>query len=281
MPSNPSSLRARMTAPLLAAACVLLVGGAFLWARARPSHGRAWRTEQAVLPGVSVEGNRVRVRNVRDFTYRSAVDFTPAYHDRTYHLDRLERVWFVIAPFTRDWRGPAHSFLTFGFADGQYVGVSVEARFEQGEKYSVWKGALRQYELVYVVGEERDLIGLRAVTWDDPVYLYPVRATPAQVRDLFTRVMRRAQALEASPEFYNTLTNNCTTNILDAVNGMRTDPIPFGLRVLLPGYSDRLAYERGLIDTELSLEEARRTFEINDRAKAAIADPAFSARIRT
>lgn len=265
----------------LAAACAVLLGGAVVWARSRPSHGRAWRTEQAVLPQVRFDGGRVHVRDVRDFTYRSADDFTPAYRDRTYDLETLERVWLVIAPFSRGWRGPAHSFLTFGFADGQYVGVSVEARREAGEEYSVWKGALRRYELVYVVAEERDLIGLRAVTWDDPVYLYPVRATPAQARELFVRMLRRAEALEREPEFYNTLTHNCTTNILDAVNRIADPPVPFGLGILLPGYADRVAYDRGLLDTDLPLEEARRVFQVNDRARAAIGDPAFSLRIRS
>lgn len=273
--------RARMTGVLLAAACIVLLGGLVLLARERPSHARDWRPEHAVLPRIEFEGSRVHVRNVRDFTYRSADDFTPAYRDRTYDLARLERVWFVVVPFNRDWRGPAHSFLTFGFADSQYVSVSVEARKEKGEKYSPLKGALRRYELVYIVGEERDLIGLRAVIWDDPVYLYPVRATPEQVRELFVRMLRRARALEEKPEFYNTVTNNCTTNILETVNQLRDDPLPFGVEMLFPGYADRLAYDRGLIDTELPLEEARRVFEINDRAKAALGDPDFSARIRT
>ncbi|HEU0076920.1 MAG TPA: DUF4105 domain-containing protein, partial [Longimicrobiaceae bacterium] len=134
--------------------------------------------------------------------------------------------------------------------------------------------------LIYVVGEERDVIGLRAVAWNDPVYLYPVRATPEQAREMFVRMLRRAQALERRPEFYNTFLNNCTTNILDPVEEIAPGAIPFGWEVVLPGYSDGLAHERGLLDTELPLEEARRRFRINERAKAAIGDPAFSARIR-
>jgi len=156
----------------------------------------------------------------------------------------------------------------------------VEARREADEEYSVWKGALRQYELMYVIGEERDVIGLRAVTWNDPVYLYPVRATPAQASALFVAMMRRAQALETRPDFYNTFTNNCTTNILDPVNQIASRRIPFGIDVLLPGYSDELAYRHGLIDTDLSLEQARERFRINGRAQAAAGKPDFSARIR-
>ncbi len=249
--------------------------------RWRPSHKRPWRPEQALLPQIVFENGLVHIRNVRDFIFRTADDFTPGYRDQTYQLDRLERVWFVLAPFTRDWRGPAHSLLSFGFSDSQYVSISVEARREVGQPYSLWQGALRQFELMYVIGEERDLIGLRATLWDTPVYLYPVRATPQQVQGVYLGMLRRAQALERQPEFYNTVTNNCTTNILDAVNAIATKPIPFGPRILLPGYADALAHERGLIDTELSLAAARRRFQVNERARAAIAQPDFSTRIRS
>lgn len=277
-----ASVRARLKRMLWALLCVLLivlVAGAASWSRRRPTHERPWVGEQAVLPSVTIHGETVHVRNVRDFTYRSGTDFTPAYRDRTYHLDRLERVWFGLSPFSRDWRGPAHAFLSFQFSDGQYVGVSVEARREAGEKYSIWKGALRWYELIYVIAEERDLVGVRVLK-DDPVYLYPMRATPEQARALFVRMMRRARQVEQRPEFYNTFSNNCTTNILEPVNQIAEKDIPFGLEILLPGYSDKLAHERGLIDTDLPLQQARRRFEVNDRARAAISAPDFSARIR-
>jgi hypothetical protein len=251
-----------------------------MWWRRRPTHGRSWRVEQAILPHVVIEDQTILIQNVRDFVFRSAKDWTPGYRDHTYQLDQLERVWLVLAPFLRDWRGPAHSFLSFGFRDGRYVSISVEARREAGQRFSLWKGALRQFELMYVIGEERDLIGQRAVLWNTPLYLYPIRATPAQVQSVFLHMVRRAQALEQQPAFYHTFTNNCTTNILDAVNAIAPTPIPYGLKVLLPGYGDSLAYERGLIDTDLPLDEARATFQINQSAKAALDLPDFSARIR-
>ncbi|HEX2210133.1 MAG TPA: DUF4105 domain-containing protein [Longimicrobium sp.] len=278
-----ASIRERLKPMLWALLCVVLivmVAGAVVWSRRAPSHARAWVGEQAVLPGVTMNGTHVHVRNVRDFAYRSGTDFTPAYRERTYDLEKLERIWFGLSPFNRDWRGPAHAFLSFEFSDGQYVGVSVEARRQVGEKYSIWKGALRQYELIYVIGEERDLVGVRVLR-DDPVYLYPMRATPEQARALFVRMMRRARQVERRPEFYNTFSNNCTTNILEPVNQIAEKDIPFGLEILLPGYSDKLAHQRGLIDTDLPLEQARARFEVNDRARAAMSAPDFSARIRT
>jgi uncharacterized protein DUF4105 len=266
---------------LLSLAGVLLLAYAALRMTTRPTHARAWRPEQALLPQVTLEGSRAHVRNVRDFAFRSATDFTPAYRERTYDLDKLRRVWFVLSPFSRDWRGPAHTFLSFEFADSQFVSISVEARREAEEKYSVWKGALRQYELMYVIAEERDVIGVRAITQDDPVYLYPARATPRQARALFVAMLRRAQQIEREPVFYNTLTNNCTTNILDPLNQLLDNDIPLSVGVVLPGYSDKLAFQRGLIDTELPLDQARRRFQVNDRARAAIHQPDFSLRIRS
>jgi len=265
---------------LLVAGCILLIAYTVLRMTTSPSHARAWRPEQAVLPHVTIEDGVAHVRNVRDFTFRSATDFTPAYGDRSYPLDKLRRVWFVLSPFSRGWRGPAHSFLSFEFADSQFVSISVEARREAGEAYSLWKGALRRYELMYVIGEERDVIGVRAVTQDDPVYLYPARATPEQARALFVAMLRRAERIEREPVFYNTFTNNCTTNILGPVNALLEKDIPLSLGVVLPGYSDRVALERGLIDTELPLEQARERFQINERARAAISAPDFSLRIR-
>ncbi len=248
--------------------------------RRHPSHERPWSPEHAVLPHVVVEDRLVHIHNVRDFTFRSSDDFTPGYRDQTYDLDRLERVWLVLAPFRQGWRGPAHIFLSFGFSDGHYLSISVEARRKAGQPFSLWKGALRQFELIYVIGEERDIIGLRAL-WGTPVYLYPVRATPGQVQGVFLHMLRRAQAFEQQPAFYNTFTNNCTTNILDAVNMIAPKPIPFGPKLLLPGYSDALALERGLVDTELPLGEARTRFQVNERAKAALGLPDFSERIRS
>jgi hypothetical protein len=264
----------------MAVISVPLLSAAAWWGLRQPSLSRAWVPEQARLPGVTVHEDRVDVQAVRDFRFSRGGAVQPGYQTRSYRLDRLERVWFVVIPFNRSWRGPAHTFATFGFSDGQYVSVSVEARREQGEKYSLWKGLLRQYELTYVIAEERDAIGLRAIAWGDPVYLYPIRATPQQVRGAFLQMMRRAEALEREPGFYNTLTDNCTTALLDAANTVAQKPIRYGPRILFSGYADGVAYDHGLIDTDLPLEAARARFRIDPKARAAEDAPDFSARIR-
>lgn len=257
---------------------LVLVAGA--WFSIQPSHEREWSVEQARLPRVEVVGERVEVRDVRDFRYAADGTPTEVYADRVYDLDLLESVWFILTPFSTDWRGPAHAFVSFGFADSQFVAISVEARRERDEEYSVLKGLLKRFEILYVIGDERDLIGLRTGRGDD-VYLYPMRATREQARALFLAMVRRADELRERPEFYGSFRNNCTTNILRHVNSIAARPIRYGPRILLPGYSDAVAHERGMIDTELTLEQARARYRITDVAGRYASAPDFSQRIRS
>jgi hypothetical protein len=232
------------------------------------------------MPRATFEGSRVRIEGFRDWDWHSPSEPVARFETREYDLDRIESVWYVVAPFDREWRGPAHSFLSFGFADSQYVSISVEARREVGETYSIAGGLLKRFEILYVVGDERDLIGQRVFRNDDEVLVYPVRATHDAIRALFVEMLERANQLADQPEFYGTLRNNCTTNILRHVNRLAPEPIPFGPRVLLPGWSDGLALERGLLDTELPLAAARERFRVNDRVRRFIARPDFSTAIR-
>jgi ribosomal protein S18 acetylase RimI-like enzyme len=233
----------------------------------RPSNQRDWLIDQAILPSAEFSGSQLTIRNLRNFRYDSTGAPIPDYDDRTYDLDRIETVWFVLAPFEPERRGPAHSFLSFGFADSQYVAVSVEARREKGEAYSLLKGLLKRFELMYVIGDERDLIQLRTNHRGDEVYVYPIRTSPEKARQLFVEMLERANQLQRDPEFYNTLTNNCTTNILDHVNRVTTNKIRWGREVLLPGYADELALRLGLIDDDGTLEQVRARYLVNERAK--------------
>ena len=266
---------------VIAIVAAVVVGAALLLILlVRPSNSRDWSTDQAVLPYAEFHGAEVRIHNIRNFRYRSESDFVPAYYDKTFDLQKLDSVWFVVEPFGGDWRGPAHTFVSFGFGPDDFVAVSVEIRKEKGESFSALKGLLRRYEIMYVVGDERDLIAVRAKYRNDQVYLYPIRTTRARMRQMFVDMLQRANALAAKPEFYNTLTNTCTTNLVRHVNTITPHRIPLRLGVLLPGYSDELAYELGLIDTTLPFEEARQRFDVTARATKFADDPAFSRRIR-
>jgi hypothetical protein len=257
-----------------------LLGAQIMWMATAPRAERNWIPEQRVLPAVEVRGSLVTVRDLRNFRYSDRTTFTPAYDTRTYDLDRLESVWYVLSPFSQRWRGPAHSFVSFGFADSQFVSISVEARREVGETYGVLKGLFRRFELMYVIGDERDLIGQRAAYGTDRVYLYPVRTSPEKMRALFLAMVGRANSLREQPEFYNTVTNNCTSNVVAHVNQVAPRTVSAGIKTMLPGYTDEVAMRLGLIHTELDLAGARERFLINDRARRAIGDPGFSLRIR-
>jgi len=270
------SRRTRLATVTLLPLLVLLI----MWVALRPSHDRRWAVDQSVMPFAQFEGERVVIQGFRDFAWTSATDFRPEWGIRRYTLDDIRTAWYVLVPLSTRWRGPAHAFVSFGFADGEYVAISVEARREEGETYGVLKGLLRRFELIYVVGSERDLIGRRAVYDGSDVFLYPIRATPEAVRAMFTGMLERTNELHAEPEWYNTITNNCTLNLVHHVNAIAPGRIPSSWRIVLPGYSDEVIYGLGLIDSTASLADTRTRFRINERAIAALNAPDFSSRIR-
>lgn len=268
-----------------------------LWHSIRPSHHRNWSPDQALLPYAEINGDRAHIHHIRNAVYRTTTDYDLAYYEKSFDLNSIKSVWYVVEPFSTR-KGAAHTFLSFGFDSSdhttanqtskeetaespqEYLAISVEIRKEKGEKFSALKGLFKQYELMYVIGDERDLIKLRANIRKDDVYLYPISAPKEKIRALFVDMLGRANQLREHPEFYNTLTNTCTTNIVSHINTIAPGKIPWSYKVLLPGYSDELAYEMGLIDTDLPFDEARQQFHINDRAREFADDPEFSGRIR-
>lgn len=261
---------------LLIAAAVIVIIVALLAMR-RPSNDRDWSVDQAVLPYSEQNGSLVTIHNIRNFQYRSTSDYTPAYYDKTFDLRKLESAWFIVEPFGAV--GAAHTFVSFGFGDGDFVAISVEIRKEKGESFSPLRGLLRDYEIMYVIGDERDLVKLRTNYRRDSVFLYPIRTTPERREAMFRSMLSRANELRARPEFYNTLTNTCTTNLVKHVNTIAPDRIPFSPAVLLPANSDRLAFDLGLIETNLPFAETRSAAQINDLAARYADDPAFSVKI--
>lgn len=265
---------------LVGLAAVLLVG-ALVFAYYPASLERDWIPEHAHTPRVTVRSDSVTVDGVRNFRFPAGGEPVGSWETRTFDLNRLESLWYGLSVFHPDgWRGPAHGFFSFGFDDGSYIAVSVEARKEQGEPYGVYRGLLRTFELVYIVGDERDLVLNRAVGRPDDVYLFPVQAPAHGIRDLFLSLLAEADQLGREPQWYNTLTDNCTSRLRDHVNEIAPGFIPPTWRVVLPGYTDELVVGLGLLRGGLSLSEARERWRINERA-AAIGDaPGFSLAIR-
>jgi hypothetical protein len=268
------ALAAVVTAlPSIAVAC------AWPFLTGSPRNDREWTQDQERLVTAAIDGDRLVVRNVRNFRWRSLTDYEASWEDRTYDLARLVRVWFVLVPF-HDQDEVAHTFLSFEFEDGGFLAVSPEIRKERGESFSAAGGLFRNYELFYTVGDERDLVKIRTDFFGDEVFVYPIKSTKEGARLALVDIAARLNSLAANPEFYDALTNSCASNVARHANAVVPGQIPTSWRVTLPGWSDELALELGLIDFEGTLADARATFKANDRAAAAGDSPDFSAKIR-
>jgi len=250
------------------------------WASLSPSNDREWQPEVAVLPYATFVNDQVTIHNVRNFDYRTEIDFTVRYDDRTYDLRQLDSV-DLIAVY---WMGPmiAHVFLSFGFGD-DHLAISIEARKERTEGYSTLKGFFKQFELFYVAGDERDVIRLRTNYRKDPpedVYIFRVNVPQENIKRLFLEYVRQMNRLREQPEFYNTLTTNCTTTILMHTH-VNPDHLPFSWKVLLSGYVPEYVYDAGRLNSSLSFSDLFQQSHINARAQAADQSLDFSTAIRS
>jgi hypothetical protein len=267
--------RARTLAGFLVVFVLLVVW----WMRIPTSNDRRWQPDVAVAPWATVDGDRVTIHGVRNFDYRTETDFTARWEDRTYDLRQLDSA-DLIAVY---WAGKAiaHVMISFGFAGRDYLAFSIETRKEQGESYSTIAGFFKQYELVYVAADERDVIGVRT-TYRRPqedVYIYRLRAPRENIRRAFLDYLRGMNELHDQPSFYNTLTTNCTTGALVHSRVNPGSP-PFSWKILLSGYVPDYLYDLGRLDTTRPFSELERLSHVNDRAHAAGKDPDFSQRIR-
>lgn len=246
-----------------------------------PSNDRLWQPDMAALSTAEFQGNQVTVRNIRHCAYRTTTDFDVRYFDQQVDLAQVQTVDLIIVPFG-DFPNLAHMMTSFGMSDGSYICVSIEIRRESHESFDPLKGFFNQYELMYVVGDERDLVHLRANHRRDEVFIYRVKATPDQAQKMFASMLKRANKLAREPEFYNTITNNCTTNVVWHVNELAPNMIRYGSEVLLPAHSPKLAYSLGLIENpqNKSFEEIHAEARVTEQAYRHREDPDFSNAIR-
>jgi hypothetical protein len=248
-----------------------------------PSNFRDWTPDQAVLPYAEFHGNQVTVHNIRNSQYFAKDTYLVDYYDKTIELGAVQAVDFIMVPFDAV-PSLAHTMLSFEFtgADGRpdHLAVSVETRKEKDQAYNPLTGSARQCELMYVVADERDVIGQRANYRGDNVYLYRSTATPEASRMLLVDVLQRTNQLATTPEFYNTITNNCTTNIVAHINRIKPYRVSYDVRVLLPGYSDQLAYDDGLIVPYGTFAETKQHAYINPQAQRFADRDDFSELIR-
>jgi hypothetical protein len=247
------------------------------WLTIPPRNDRDWLPDVDRTATAAVAGSRLTVGNLRNFDYRSETDFTPRWETRTYDLDRLCGVDLFLCFW-----GPtaiAHTIASWEFAEGPPLAISIETRKEKGETYSAVRGFFRQFEVYYVVADERDVVRLRTNHRGERLYLYRIRMPVELARELLLAYLAEVDRLSRHPRWYNALTHNCTTAIRYHLKHLgiaqRMD-----WRILANGQLPELMYARASVDTRLPLAELQRRSEITARAREAGQDAMFSARIR-
>ncbi|MET1028060.1 MAG: DUF4105 domain-containing protein [Dongiaceae bacterium] len=250
------------------------------WLSINPSNERAWQKDVDRTAWADIVANTVTIHNLRNFDYRTATDYEPRWETRSYDLSQLQAVDIFVTFWGSPWI--AHPIVSFQFATGEHVAFSIETRKVVGQEYSALRGFFRQYELIYIVAEERDVIRLRTnYRLGEEVYLYRTTVTPEAARDVFLDYLRSINALHKRPQFYNAVTSNCTTNIRLHSSVAPGSLPPWDWRLLLNGKSDEFAYEHGrLVTAGLPFDELKLRAHINDAARVADKAPNFSDLIR-
>jgi len=255
----------------------LFLGVVAWWLSISPSHDRRWRPEVAVMPRATIDGDRVRITGVRNFEYRTLNDFTVRYEEREVQLSHLTGLDFFVSYWSEGLVG--HTFLSFIFDNAQALSISIQTRPEVGEGFNPVGSLFKQFELIYVVGDERDLVRVRTNYRNETVYLYRLNSSPDNVRRLFTVYLERINELADRPEFYHLLSNSCTINIIRYANAAGRAG-RFDIRHIFNGLIDNYLYYSGRMNTTLPFDELRRRSQINETARAADDAPDFSERIR-
>lgn len=247
------------------------------WMMIPPSNTRNWQPDVAVLPWAEKNGNLVTIHNIRNCEYRTETDYTPKYYDKTFDTSKITGADFYMVY----WGSPmiAHTMMSFGFEGGDQVCFSIETRKEVGEEYSSIKGFFKQYELTYVVADERDLVRLRTNFRNEDVYLYRPKTSPDMARKVFLDYLKEVNDLKEKPEWYNALVSNCTTNIRKHTKPYAQKDV-FDWRLIVNGYLDQMLYEKGAMGFSLPFQELKKRSHINEKAKPLKDNPEFSRLIR-
>jgi hypothetical protein len=248
------------------------------WLSIKPSNDRPWQPDVAQTAWADIDGDLVTLHNVRNCDYRTATDYTPRWETRTVRLSQITGMDLAINYWGSPWI--AHPIISFQFADAPPLCFSIETRKEIGESYSTIGGIYRQFELIYIVADERDVLRVRTnYRHGEDVYLYRTMASPAQARERFLEYVNALNALRTRPRWYNAITTNCTTSI--RTQRPTNERMPWDWRILLNGKGDALLYERHLIATGgLPFAELKQRSRINQLARAADKDPDFSRLVR-
>ena len=235
----------------------------------KPSNNRSWVNDNDRLTNAEFDGDYVTIKNIRDFNWRSTRDYDEKWIEKKFNLTEVSKIWFVLEYFDPKKRQMAHTILGFEFDDGSRICCSIEVRREKGEKYHPIRGFFRQYELIYVWATESDAIGVRTRCRKKSVtHLFEaVVLGPGNERKMLESYLKRTNKLYEKPEWYNTITNTCTTNIVNHVNEVYPGRVPKAISIFLPGLSPKLLYNNNLVKIDSSLENTLEKSIIDSKAK--------------
>ena len=247
------------------ALCLIIIRHLML----KPSNNRSWVNDNDRLANAEFDGDYVTIKNIRDFNWRSTRDYDEKWIEKKFNLTEVSKIWFVLEYFDPKKRQMAHTILGFEFDDGSRICCSIEVRREKGEKYHPIRGFFRQYELIYVWATESDAIGVRTRCRKKSVtHLFEaVVLGPGNERKMLESYLKRTNKLYEKPEWYNTITNTCTTNIVNHVNEVYPGRVPKAISIFLPGLSPKLLYNNNLVKIDASLENTLEKSIIDSKAK--------------
>jgi hypothetical protein len=242
------------------------------------SNDRNWDKEVANLPHIEQNDNILSIKNFRHFTYKEN-EAQAHYTTQDFDLNELEGTDLLIS-YWDDYRTISHTFFCFRFKDGQNIAISLEVRKEQGESYHPLKGMFKQYELIYVIGDERDLIPLRTRVRKEQTFLYPMNLNIEHSKLFLLDIIKAANSLHTSPQFYHSIGRNCTTGMVNHLNTIREFQIPTSQKIILNGISDYYAYQLEGIPTDLPFDVLKRCCYISETANSLLLDKNYSSNLR-
>ena len=256
---------------------VLFAGVLIWWLTLSPTNDSDWQADVAQKAWADIQGDEVTLHNVRNCDYRTETDYTPHWETRTVRLSQITGIDLAIDYWGSPWI--AHPIVSFQFADAPPLCFSIETRRKLGQTYSAIEGLYRQFELIYIVADERDVIRLRTNYRKEDIYLYHTTISPEHARERFLEYVHSLNALRTQPRWYNAITTNCTTSIRS--QHPSKERIPWDWRILLNGKGDELLYrDGGLVTGGLPFAELKARSLIDTRARAANDSPEFSKLIR-
>jgi len=256
----------------------LFAGVVFWWWSIQATGNRHWQPDVAETAWTERDGDKITIHNLRNFDYEPGQPANSRWETKVVDLSQLRGVDLFI-----NFSGSTlicHPIVSFQFGPTDHVAISVETRMAEGQTYSTIRGFFKQFELIYIMADERDVIRVRTNYRSEQLYLYRTSVRPDRARRLFLSYLQSVNSIHVHPQFYNALTDNCTTNVRMHTAATAAKPAPWDWRILLNGTVDELVYQNGGFASRPPFAELKQMSLIDAKAQAAEQAPDFSERIR-